>query len=159
MNYFYLDTCILVTLLTKKDKRRATVIQALNMLMSIEDAVLVTSDFTFVEMAKVLINSFKQNPKTTAKQINTITKEGKIDEFEFQILSTSPSNDYSFDQFWMDVGENMSLYNPGWGDSIHCVIMRNNNVENILSLDAKDDFEIVRGIRLMHPEDIVQAEL
>ena len=58
----------------------------------------------------------------------------------------------------MDVGENMSIYNPGWGDSIHCVIMKNNGVENILSLDTKDDFEIVRGITLMHPIDIIEAE-
>lgn len=117
MNYFYLDTCIFVTLITK-DKRKKTVVQAIKTIMSFEDAVLVTSDFTFVEMAKVLINTLKQSPKTTAKQINSITKNGEIEGFEFQILSTSPSSKYSFDQFWMDVGENMSLYNPGWGDSI-----------------------------------------
>ena len=157
MNYFYLDTCILVALITK-DKRKKVVIQALNTIMSIEDAVLVTSDFTFVEMAKVLINTFQQSPKTTARQINTITKNSEIEGFEFQVLSTSPSSKYSFDQFWIDVGENMSLYNPGWGDSVHCVIMKNNDIENIVSLDTKDDFEIVRGITLMHPKDIIEAE-
>lgn len=58
----------------------------------------------------------------------------------------------------LDVGENMSLYNPSWGDSLHCVIMKNNEVRNIVSLDTKDDFEIVREIILMHPKDIVEAE-
>jgi len=157
MNYFYLDTCIFVALVTK-DKRKPTIIKALKTIMSFEKATLVTSDFTFVEMAKVLINTFKQSPKTTARQINTITKSWNIEGFEFQVLSTSPSKKYTFDQFWMDVGENMSLYNPGWGDSIHCVIMKNNGVENIVSLDTKDDFEIVRGITLMHPKDIVTAD-
>jgi len=157
MSTFYLDTCIFVSLVTK-DERKKVIIDALNIIMSFEGAVLVTSDFTFVEMAKVLINTFKQSPKTSAKQINKITKSGIIDGFEFQILTTSPSTDYSFDQFWMDVGENMNLYNPGWGDAIHCVIMKNNGVENIISLDSKDDFEIVRGITLMHPSDIAEAK-
>ena len=131
------------------------VIKALETIMTIEGAVLVTSDFTFVEMAKVLINTLKKSPKFTAGQINTITKNTKILDFEFKILSTSPLREYTFDQFWIDVAENMSLYNPGWGDSIHCVIMKNNAVKNIISLDTKDDFEIVRGLNLIHPKAIV----
>ena len=68
-----------------------------------------------------------------------------------------PNPKYTFDKFWADVGQNMNLYNPGWGDSMHCVIMKNNDVENILSLDAKDDFELVPGINLFHPEDMLES--
>ena len=156
MNYFYLDTCILVALVTK-DSRKELVVKALNIIASLEDAVLVTSDFTFVEMAKVLIHTAKLSPKATAKQVNAIVKSKRVEGFEFETLSTSPSDDYDFDQFWVDVAENMSLYNPGWGDSIHCVIMRNNGVGNILTLDGKDDFNIVRGITHIHPKDIISS--
>jgi len=155
MNLFYLDTCIFVTLLTGED-RKPMVIDAMANITQLADAVFVTSDFTFVEMAKVLINTKQQNPKSTARQINKITKDRSIDGFDFTILPTSPSPNYSFDKFWADVGQNMNLYNPGWGDSMHCVIMKNNDVENILSLDAKDDFEIVPGINLFHPENLLE---
>lgn len=156
MNFFYLDTCIFVTLFTDED-RRDVVVQAMANINQIEDAVFVTSDFTFVEMAKVLINTKKHNPKATAKGINKITKSRSIDGFDFTILPTSPSPKYTFDKFWADVGQNMNLYNPGWGDSMHCVIMKNNDVENILSLDAKHDFELVPGINLFHPEDMLES--
>jgi len=56
MNLFYLDTCIFVTLFTDEE-RREVVVQAMTNIDQIEDAVFVTSDFTFVEMAKVLINT------------------------------------------------------------------------------------------------------
>jgi len=149
MNLFYLDTCIFVTLFTEEE-RRDVVVEAMTNINQIEDAFFVTSDFTFVEMAKVLINTKKHNPKATAKGINKITKSGSIDGFDF-------TTKYTFDKFWADVGQNMNLYNPGWGDSMHCVIMKNNDVENILSLDAKDDFELVPGINLFHPEDMLES--
>jgi len=150
MNNFYLDTNILVCLVTKDD-RKEKLIEALKVIEDIEDSAFVTSNFTFVEMAKVLTHTKRQNPKAVAKQINRITKDTKIADFKFGLIPTSPSSAYTFEDFWIDVGENMNLYNPGWGDSIHCVVMKNNKIPNIISLDGKDDFEIVPGITLIDP--------
>lgn len=156
MNRFYLDTNILVCLVSK-DPRKKSIVKALDCILNIEDAVLVTSAFAFVEMAKVIINSGAKIPSATNRLIMRITKASKIEGFSFEILPTSPEKSYTFDQFWIDVGINMNLYNPGWGDSIHCVVMKNNSVENIVSMDAKDDFETVPGIILFHPEAILEA--
>ena len=48
----------------------------------------------------------------------------------------------------------MNLYNPGWADAVHCVIMKNNGIKEILSTDEKEDFEIVPGIALIHPKNV-----
>jgi predicted nucleic acid-binding protein len=108
-------------------------------------------------MAKVLINSGTKIPSATNRLIMRITKASNIEGFDFEILPTSPDTSYTFDQFWVDVGVNMNLYNPGWGDSIHCVVMNNNGVETIISMDAKDDFEAVPGILLLHPKAILDG--
>ncbi len=153
MDNIYLDTNIIVSLYLK-DKNYEEVKSALDTLSNLRDVQFVTSDFSFIETAKVLINTHHEQPKTVAKEINKIQKNSKIGDFVFTILETSPDSTYEFNDFWNDVGQNMNLYNPGWGDSFHCVIMKNNKVKKILSRDEKDDFEIVPGIELMHPRDI-----
>ena len=154
MNRFYLDTCILVALATK-EATYEDIKAALKIVLNIDNSELVTSDFAFVEMAKVLVNQKEFKPKKASKVINDISKNTMVDEFSFTVIPTENNPSYSFDKFWFDVAENMSLYNPGWGDAIHCVIMRNNDISNIISIDTKDDFEIVRGINLLHPESIL----
>jgi len=152
MSIFYLDANIFICLASKKvDSRKNDLINGLSILSQIEGSSLVTSEFAFVEVAKALTHTHKEEPKAVAKKINKITKQKKVESFEFSIVPTSPDPSYTFNDFWVAVGENMNLYNPGWGDSIHCVIMRNNKICHIVSLDEKDDFEIVPGLTLVHP--------
>ncbi len=153
MSDFYLDTNVFVCLATD-DERKAELMASLDILNTVEGTRFVTSDFTFVEMAKVLTHTKRQNTKAVAKLMNKITKLGQIENIKFEIIPTSPLDTYTFKDFWIDVSENMNLYNPGWGDSIHCVIMKNNKIPYIISFDEKDDFDIVQGITLLHPLNI-----
>ena len=148
---FYLDANVLITLLDNTDVRQADLIEGLSKINEIEDAEFVVSDFTFVEITKVLINAKNWQPKATARKVNSIIQKGEIEHFRFRLVPTSPDNEYDFDQFWIDVSQNMTLYNPGWGDAIHCVIMANNKIKNIVSMDQKDDFRIVPGLDLIDP--------
>ena len=154
---FYLDANIIVSLLYEEE-RTSLVVASLERILELQDAKLVTSQFAFTEAVKALINSKGLSPKIAAKRINAATRNGTLADFPFELVPTATADGYSFDDFWIDVGENMNLYNPGWGDSIHCVIMKNNGLENILSVDAKDDFEIVPNLNLFHPAMIVGEE-
>ena len=153
MDSIYLDTNIFVSLLSKDDKYQ-DVKTALQTLSNITGLRFVTSIFTFVETAKSLIHTHKKSPKWVAENMYRIQDEKKIDTFNFFILPVSTNSSYSFDNFWIDVGQNMNLYNPGWGDSFHCVIMKNNDIKQILSTDGKHDFKIVPGIKLLQPKDV-----
>lgn len=154
--HFYLDTNVIVALLIKEEKTDV-VRRALDILLDLKGSALFTSQFTFIEAAKVLINQKKKSPKETARLIRKATTDLTLSGYAFEIVPTSPSESYGFDDFFSDVGENMNLYNPGWGDAFHCVIMKNNRLENILSTDEKDDFEIVRGLNLFHPNQVIEA--
>ncbi|MEZ4179957.1 MAG: type II toxin-antitoxin system VapC family toxin [Candidatus Doudnabacteria bacterium] len=153
MKDIYLDTNIFVSWYMK-DEFSSEIENAVEVLSGMESVRFVTSLFTFVELAKVLINQFNIKPKKVASDINRLQRSSKIYNVKFFILDTHKNSNYTFDDFWSDVGENMNLYNPGWGDAFHCVIMKNNNVKSILSRDGKDDFEIVPGINLLKPKDI-----
>ncbi|MCK5096278.1 MAG: type II toxin-antitoxin system VapC family toxin [Candidatus Pacebacteria bacterium] len=142
-----------MTLIAGESKSKV-VKDALEVFGDLEDVILVTSSFTFTEVAKVLIHGKKENPKAVAKKLNKINRENCISGFNFEIVPTSPDSAYTFEDFWVSVSENMNLYNPGWADAVHCVIMKNNSIKEILSMDGKDDFEIVSGITLIHPKDV-----
>jgi len=156
MEKIYLDSNIIVSLLNNEDKTK-DIKKSLNILSDIDEVEFVVSLFVFIEAAKVLINTHNKQPKSIASKINKIQEDCSIEGFSFSILPTSNDEDYAFDDFWNDVGQNMNLYNPGWGDAFHCVIMKNNKVKKILSTDGKDDFRIVPGITLLQPKDIISS--
>ena len=154
---FYLDANIIVSLLYEEE-RSSLVRDGLGVVLAMDGVSLVTSQFAFIEATKALINSKSLSPKTASKRVHTALKSLELNGVPFRLVPTTMDASYTFDDFWTDVGENMNLYNPGWGDSIHCVIMKNNGLENILSVDAKDDFEIVPNLNLFHPAMIVGEE-
>lgn len=156
MSKIYLDTNILVSLLAEKSddtrlaQRRSDSINALNYLNE-SGVTLCVSTWALTEMVKVLINDYGMPNKKVALLHNGITKTSSISGFEIKIISIKR---YTIDQLFLDVREIMTIYSPGWGDAIHCVVMRKNKITQILSTDEKDDFKIIPGLELLHPHDI-----
>ncbi len=52
--------------------------------------------------------------------------------------------------------EQFSIPPTGVGDSLHTVIMENNDVKNILTFDEKDDFKQIPGLKVFHARDIAK---
>jgi len=159
MKKIYLDTNIFVALLAKgksvETDNRKIVKNALKIFSKFGNVRLLTSIWTITEMAKALINQKKMSNKIVASIVNEVVSTNKLAEFEVEILEVHPKKGYGFNNFFDDVREKMILYNPGWGDAIHSVIMKNNNINEILTLDGKKDFKIIPGIIVVDPKDIV----
>ena len=160
----YLDTNIIIALLAEKrgdtelEKRRIESTQALNILNEFGSVVFYVSTWALTEMVKVMINEYNMSPKKVAVLHNSITTSLSIAGFEFKLIHTSPTRSYSIESLFLDIREIMTNYSPGWGDAIHCVIMRQNKIENILSRDGKKDFKIIPGLYLIHPSNIISGK-
>jgi predicted nucleic acid-binding protein len=156
MERIYLDTNILIPLIVEDkslEKRRQEAILALEVLSaaSVEFCV---SSWTLTEMVKVMINDYSMQPKRVAVLHNAIGTSKSLGGFKITIIPVSPKKGYSVDDLLLEVREIMTNYNPGWGDAIHCVVMRQNEIKQILSADAKNDFKIIPGLTLLHPKNI-----
>lgn len=160
MRRIYLDANILVALVAEKkgdkdlNERREDALNALNILSELDEISFCVSSWALTEMVKVMINTYEILPKKVANIHNSITTASSVAGFEIEIIETSPSKKYSIENLFLQVREIMTNYNPGWGDAIHCVIMRENKIKTILSSDAKNDFKIIPGLELWHPKDI-----
>lgn len=159
-NKIYLDANILVALIAEKDgderldARRSVAIKALDILNNYGGVVFCVSSWALVEMVKVMINDYGMIPKKVSTLHNAITSTHSISGFEIKLIGVSISKHYSCENLFLDVREIMTNYSPGWGDAIHCVVMRQNKIETILSADEKKDFKIIPGLNLLHPKDV-----
>jgi predicted nucleic acid-binding protein len=156
MERVYLDTNILIPLIVEDkslDGRREEVIPSLEIL-SATGVEFCISGWTLTEMVKVMINDYSMQPKRVSILHNAITTSKSLGGFKVSIIPISPKKSYAVDDLLLEVREIMTIYNPGWGDAIHCVVMRQNDIKQILSADAKNDFKIIPGLTLLHPKDI-----
>jgi predicted nucleic acid-binding protein len=155
----YLDANIIVALSAEKPKDEALEMRknhATNALGLLHDSgvQLCVSSWALTEAVKVMIFEYGMPPKRVAILHNAITETSSVAGFEIKLIKTNPNSRYSVEDLFLSVREMMTNYNPGWGDAIHCVIMRNNKIGTILSSDTKDDFRIIPGLELLHPEKI-----
>ena len=158
MRHVYLDTNMLVAYFATGKKaeadRKKEILKAFKVLLELADVKLSLSMWTVTEMVQILINQKGMGRKKVAEIANNLLREIKMEGLEIKIVSVSPRDGYTFDDFFYDVREKMILYNPGWGDAIHGVIMRNNGIKEILTFDGKDDFKIMPGLTVIHPKDV-----
>jgi predicted nucleic acid-binding protein len=160
MRKIYLDTNILVSLVAEKKgdndltKRRAVTVNALNILSDSGAFTLCVSSWALTVMVKVMINEYGMVPKKVATIHNAITNTLSVNGFEIKIIGVSLSKRYSCEDLFLNVREIMTNYSPGWGDAFHCAIMRQNKIETILSADEKKDFQIIPGLKLLHPKKV-----
>lgn len=150
----YLDTNILVAYYAKdkaeKDKKKM-ICEALEIFAESKDANLYTSMWAIAEMVNVLRFRKRMRPSTVMEIENDLINERRLQGIKIQLVEVSPRKDYDFQEFFYHVRQGILKYHSGVGDIIHSVIMKNNNINVILTFDDKDDFKEIPNLLVLHP--------
>ena len=146
MEVVYLDTNIFITFflkrkgfkkMEKKFKENKTAWK------------LVTSDWTLTEVVKVLTNEYKKSAKKIINYIQELQREKRIFGEKFSFVPVSKERDYDFGEFFYGLQKTILEYENGVPDSIHSLIMKNNNIKYILTTDS--GFQGVQGLVAINP--------
>ncbi len=157
MRRIYLDSNILIAYFAvdkAEEAKKKLVENALDVFAQLKDAQLCTSMWAVTEMANVLISG-KQMDRTLVAEIeNQLVNERRLSGLRMNVIDVSPRKDYDFAEFFYHVRQGILSYHSGVGDVIHSVVMKNNDIENILTFDEKGDFKQIPGLTVLHPKDI-----
>jgi predicted nucleic acid-binding protein len=157
MKRIYLDSNILIAYYSAdlaEELKKSLVRKALNVFGELKETQLCTSMWAVTEMVNVLISSKKMDRGEVAKIESQLISQRRLSNLKFVLLGVSPRADYDFVEFFYDVRQGIIEYHSGVGDVIHSVIMKNNDVDQILTFDEKDDFKQIPGLTVLHPRDI-----
>lgn len=80
--------------------------------------------------------------------------ERRLKHLRVRLVDVSPQSDYDFAEFFYHVKQGILKYHSGVGDVIHSVIMKNNDIADILTFDEKDDFKQIPDLTVLNPKDI-----
>lgn len=157
MKRIYLDTNIFVASFSgsNSDKiKKKELEDAFKILSELKDIELVTSMWSITEMVKVLIVSpIKMDPEKVSEIEKDLVNEGRMYGFKIKFLEVSPSNGYDFKEFFYHIRKGILSNSSGVGDNIHSIIMKNNDINQVLTFDIKD-FKNMVGITAISPKDI-----
>lgn len=157
MRRIYLDSNILISHFSRdkaEDAKRSMVGNALKVFGQLRDVQLCTSMWAMTEMVNVLISQKKVERGEVAEIESQLVSERRLLDLKIQFLEVSPKKDYDFAEFFYHVRQGILEYHSGVGDVIHSVIMKNNNVSDILTFDEKDDFKRIPNLTVLHPRDV-----
>ena len=94
-------------------------------------------------------------PPDKVSQIETdLLNESRLLDLKIHILDVSPKSDYDFTEFFYNIRKGIISHSSGVGDVMHSIIMKNNDIDQILTFDEKDDFKKIPGLTVFHPRDI-----
>ena len=143
----YLDTNIFIIYFLK----RVGYIQLKNFFRDNEDLEVefVTSDWTLTEIVKVLTIEYKKSAKQIADFIQKLKREKRLFETKFYFIEVSEKREYDFNEFFFHLQKVILQYKGGLADSIHSLIMKNNNIKTILTTDL--NFQGRKGVIIINP--------
>jgi predicted nucleic acid-binding protein len=157
MRRIYLDTNILVAYYSgdkAEEPKKKMVENALGVFGRLKDIRLCTSIWAVTEMVNVLVSSKKMNRGDVAELESKLVNEKRLQSLKIYFVEVSPQKDYDFVEFFYHIKQGILKYHSGIGDIIHSVIMKNNDINNILTFDEKDDFKQIPDLTVLHPKDI-----
>lgn len=157
MKRIYLDSNILIARYSTdkaEEPKRKMVESALAAFSQLKDVQLCTSMWAMTEMVNILVSAKKMDRAEVAEVETQLLNERRIQGLKIHFLEVSPSKDYDFVEFFYHVKQGILRYHSGVGDIIHSVIMKNNEVTEILTFDEKGDFKQIPGFTVLHPKDI-----
>lgn len=115
-----------------------------------DDFDIVTSDWTLTEIVKVLVNEHKIKPKKITEFIEQLQREKRIFDNKFSFIKVSNKKDYDFEEFFLHLQKIILEYKNGVPDSIHSLIMKNNNIKYILTTNEQD-FQGIKDTIAINP--------
>mgnify|MGYP003394767219 CR=1 FL=1 len=153
----YLDSNILIAYYSTdkiEDAKRELVKNALSVFSQLKDIELCTSIWAVTEMVNILVSNKKMGRGDVAEIENQLINEKRLASIKIFFIETSLLKNYDFAEFFYHIRQGILKYHSGVGDIIHSVIMKNNNIRDILTFDEKDDFKQIPDLTVMHPKDV-----
>ena len=157
MRRIYLDSNILISHFSKdkaEETKRQMVGNALSVFADLRDVQLCTSMWAITEMVNILVSQKKIDRGEVAEIESQLVSERRLGNLKILFLDVSPRKDYDFMEFFYHVRQGILSYHSGVGDIIHSVIMKNNDVSDILTFDEKDDFKGILNLTVIYPKDV-----
>jgi len=157
MKQVYVDSNIFVAYYSNHNddvQHREHVTQAFDIFQDLKDIRLLTSSWAITETVKVLIKKKKLTQSVVAEIENDIINEGRFLGVKLHFIDVSPLSDYDFKEFFYHVRKGLIDLKSHLGDVMHYVIMKNNDIDHILTLDGKSDFKDISGLTVIHPKDV-----
>ena len=157
MKRIYLDSNILIAHFSvdkAEEAKRKLVENALAVFAQLKDVQLCTSIWAITEMVNILVSNKKMDRADVAEIEGQLVSERRLKTLKIFFTEVSPQKDYDFTEFFWHVRQGILKYHSGVGDIIHSVIMKNNDITEILTFDEKDDFKQIPGLTVLHPKDI-----
>ena len=127
---------------------------ALTIFAELQDVQLCTSMWAVTEMVNILVSQKKIERGVVAEMESQLVSERRLKNLRLHFVEVSPRKDYDFGEFFYHVKHGILKYHSGVGDVIHSVIMKNNDIEQILTFDEKDDFKQIPDLTVLHPKNI-----
>ena len=157
MKRIYLDSNILIAHFSSdkaEEDNKKLVENALKIFGNLKDVQICTSMWSVTEMVNILISRTKMHRGDVAEIENELLSERRLRGLRVQFVEVSVRKDYDFMEFFYHIRQGILRYHSGVGDVIHCVIMKNNGIDQILTFDEKSDFKQIPGLTVLHPRDI-----
>jgi len=157
MRRIYLDSNILIAHYSAdkaEETKKKLVDNALGVFGELRDVELSTSMWALTEMVNILVSHKNLARGDVAEIEGQLVSERRLRDLKIHFLDVSPRKDYDFMEFFYHVKQGILRYHSGVGDIIHSVIMKNNNIANILTFDEKDDFKRIPDLTVLHPKDV-----
>ena|SRR3972149_4029796 len=151
----YLDSCIFVAYVHKKDKNNRGVSECISSMEQLDlDAC--SSDWALAEMVKVLVIEYRYPKEKALKLADKIRKEKKIGNISLRWLKIgfNKQRGYGSKEFFEHLRNQMlEAKDLHIADAIHSLIMSNNKIINILTTDK--DFITLNTVHVIHPKTLV----
>jgi predicted nucleic acid-binding protein len=157
MRRVYLDSNVLIAhySLDKPEEIKKKIVEdALGIFAQLREVELCTSMWAITEMVNILASQKKMALGDVAEIESQLLSERRLNTLKIHFLEVSPRDDYDFAEFFYHVRQGILKFHSGVGDVIHSVIMKNNNVTEILTFDEKDDFKKIPDLTVLHPRDV-----
>lgn len=157
MSRIYLDSNILIAYYSShkpEEPKKVLVEQSLDAFSQIKDVELCTSMWAVTEMVNILVSAHNMDRGLVAQLETQLVNEKRLGRLKVRFVEVSPKKDYDFGEFFFHVKQGILKFHSGVGDVIHSVILTNNGIDQILTLDEKTDFKQIPGLVVIHPRDV-----
>lgn len=156
MTKIYLDTCIFVadySGLETDRTHKTNIASAFNVFSNLKNIELLTSMWSMTELVRVLTNTIHMDAAKVAEIEQGLLNERRFHGLKFKFVDVSPDSTYDFGEFFYNIRRGVLTNKSGVPDTIHAVIMKNNDIDHILTTDI-DGFRDIPGLKVLHPKDV-----
>ena len=158
MKKLYLDSCILIAFFSKhieEKEKKKEVKRIFKIFNELENVELVISRWTLSEMMNIMLSRHEQKNDFVLECESELLNTERLDGMKIKILSVGGSvRDFDAEEFIYHIRKNILKYHSGVGDIMHSVIMKNNDIDTIVTFDEKEDFKKIQGLTVIHPREV-----